>query len=52
MAKNQKAVDDAVTNLIKIDIPAAWGALETAAVTPAPPAKDNTSKWEFIEQVS
>lgn len=52
VAKNQKAVDDAVGGLIKIEIPASWKTLDTPVVSPVPAGKDLTNKWEFIEHVA
>uniref|UniRef100_A0A7S0RJ95 pyruvate dehydrogenase (NADP(+)) n=2 Tax=Chlamydomonas leiostraca TaxID=1034604 RepID=A0A7S0RJ95_9CHLO len=52
VAKNQAAVDQAVSALRKIEIPAEWATIDTPVVSPAPASKEAaTSKLAFIEDV-
>ncbi|GLC52240.1 hypothetical protein PLESTB_000599400 [Pleodorina starrii] len=55
VSKNHAAVDAAISALQSVDIPAAWGRVETPAalVHPNPPAKvQSGSRWEFMETVA
>ncbi|GLC36254.1 hypothetical protein PLESTM_000423900 [Pleodorina starrii] len=55
VSKNHAAVDAAISALKSVDIPAAWGRVETPAalVHPNPPAKvQSGSRWEFMETVA